>query len=87
MSKDQVLGSLILLGSIAGIAVYVWLLFLTPYAMVVLQLTALIAVGAVLAILAWIGYTLATTPPPKPIEDIEKELKKLEEESTQEAES
>ncbi|MFZ8793387.1 MAG: transcriptional regulator, partial [Acidilobaceae archaeon] len=35
-------------------------------------------------ILAWIGYTLATTPPPKPIEEIEKEieeeLKKLEKE-------
>jgi len=34
--------------------------------------------------LAWIGYTLATTPPPKPVEEIEKELeeelKKLEEE-------
>ncbi|RSN70343.1 transcriptional regulator, partial [Candidatus Korarchaeum cryptofilum] len=34
--------------------------------------------------LGWIGYTLATTPPPKPIEEIEKEieeeLKKIEEE-------
>ncbi|MCI4397134.1 MAG: transcriptional regulator, partial [Thermoprotei archaeon] len=38
----------------------------------------------VFGILAWIGYTLATTPPHKPIEEIEKEieseLKKLEEE-------
>jgi predicted DNA-binding transcriptional regulator len=25
---------------------------------------------AILAIGAWIGYTMATTPPPKPIEDI-----------------
>ena len=37
---------------------------------------------------AWIGYTLATTPPPKPIEEIEKELeeelKKLEEEVKEE---
>jgi len=37
-----------------------------------------------MGILAWIGYTLATTPPPKPIEEIEKELeeelKKLEKE-------
>jgi len=43
-----------------------------------------IAVAAVMGILAWIGYTLATTPPPKPIEEIEKELeeelKKLEKE-------
>jgi len=34
----------------------------------------MIAVAGVLGILAWIGYTLATTPPPKPIEEIEKEL-------------
>jgi len=44
----------------------------------------------VLGILAWIGYTLATTPPPKPIEEIEKEieeeLKKLEEEAKKEQE-
>jgi predicted DNA-binding transcriptional regulator len=32
------------------------------------------AVSAVLGVLAWIGYTLATTPPPKPLEEIEKEL-------------
>jgi predicted DNA-binding transcriptional regulator len=47
--------------------------------MLVLQLTGFIAVGAVLGILAWIGYTLATTPSPKPIEDVEKELEKTEE--------
>ncbi|MEL9989890.1 MAG: hypothetical protein QXP98_03995 [Thermoproteus sp.] len=37
-----------------------------------------------LGILTWIGYTLATTPPSKPIEEMEKqieeELKKLEKE-------
>jgi len=42
-------------------------------------------VAAVFGILAWVGYALATTPPPKPIEEIEKEiqqeLQKLEEES------
>jgi len=31
-------------------------------------------VAAALGIVAWIGYTLATTPPPKPIAEIEKEL-------------
>jgi len=29
-----------------------------------------LAVAAVLAIVAWIGYTLATTPAPAPLEDI-----------------
>ncbi len=38
------------------------------------------AVAAVLGILAWVGYALATTPPPKPIEEIEKEVQKALEE-------
>jgi hypothetical protein len=33
----------------------------------------LIAFVAVLAIGAWIGWTMATTPPPKPIEEIQNE--------------
>jgi predicted DNA-binding transcriptional regulator len=36
----------------------------------------MIAVAGLGGILAWIGYTLATTPPPKPIEEIEKEIEK-----------
>ncbi len=31
---------------------------------------------AILAIGAWIGYTMATTPPPKPIQEITAEDKK-----------
>jgi len=78
MSKDQAIGALILVGSVAGIFIYAWFLFLmgSGVALLALQLTGLIAVGGVLGILAWIGYTLATTPPPAPIEDIEKELEK-----------
>jgi len=38
-----------------------------------------IALIAILAIGAWIGWTMATTPPPKPIEEIEAEEKKEEE--------
>lgn len=83
MSKDQVIGVLLLLGGVLGILLYGWLVFLSDWSMVVLQLTGFIAVAGVLGILSWIGYTLATTPPPKPIEEIEKEiegeLKKLEE--------
>jgi len=82
MSRDQLVGALLLVGSVTGIGVYAWLLY--TYTMLILQLTAFLAVAVVLGILAWIGYTLATTPPPKPIEEIEKEieeeLKKLEKE-------
>ncbi len=39
----------------------------------------IVALVAVLGIGAWIGWTMATTPPPKPIEEIEAEEKKEEE--------
>ncbi|MCS6785185.1 MAG: transcriptional regulator [Candidatus Caldarchaeum sp.] len=77
MPKDQTLGALLLVASIAGIIVYGWAVFLPPIAgidILVLKLTGFAAVAAILGIIAWIGYTLATTPPPKPLEEIEKEL-------------
>ena len=74
MSRDQVVGALLLIAGIAGIVIYGWLVFLSEWYMMVLRLTGFIAVTGVLGILAWIGYTLATTPPPKPIEEIEKEI-------------
>jgi predicted DNA-binding transcriptional regulator len=66
MNKDQGIGAALLVASIAGIVVYAWLLF--AYAIVVLQITAFIAVAAILLIAAWIGWTMATTPPPAPLE-------------------
>lgn len=73
-SKDRLIGLCMLLVSIAGVIAYFYLVFLSPWSALTIQLTAFIAVAGVLGVLAWIGYTLATTPPPKPIEDIEKEL-------------
>lgn len=82
MSRDQVLGFGMVIVSIIVIAAYAWLVFLSDLAIMILKLTGFAAILAVFGILAWIGYTLATTPPPKPIEEIEKEiedeLKKLE---------
>ena len=66
MNKDQGIGAVLLVASIAGIVVYAWLLF--TYAIVGLQITAFVAVAAVLVIAAWIGWTMATTPPPAPLE-------------------
>jgi predicted DNA-binding transcriptional regulator len=97
MVNDRVLGGGILVGSIAGIVVYFWLLFMSPWAQLTLQVSALAAVGAVLLIVAWIGYTLATTPPPMPIEDFDfdsdldeggvKEASDLDEEEKEEEDS
>jgi predicted DNA-binding transcriptional regulator len=66
MNKDQGIGALILVVSIIGVIVYAWILF--AYAILVLQITAFVAVAAVLVIAAWIGWTMATTPPPAPLE-------------------
>ncbi|MCS6769663.1 MAG: transcriptional regulator [Candidatus Caldarchaeum sp.] len=77
MARDQTVGVLLLLGSLAGIAVYGWLVFLPPIPgldITVLKLTGFVAIAGVLGIVGWIGYTLTTTPPPKPLEEIEKEL-------------
>jgi predicted DNA-binding transcriptional regulator len=63
-----------MLVSLSIIVGYGWILFFTGWTLLLIQLTLMIAVAAVLGIIAWIGYTLATTPPPKPIEEIEKEI-------------
>lgn len=65
MEKDQAIGALILVGSLAGIGMTLWLLIV--YATIMLQLSAFVAVAAILGILAWIGWTMATTPPPESI--------------------
>lgn len=74
MSNDRTLGGAILVGSIAGIAIYFWLLFMSPWGDLTIQVSAFAAVSMVLLIIAWIGYTLATTPPPMPLEDFDFDL-------------
>jgi len=66
MNKDQAMGVAILVGSVAAIIVYAWLVY--TYAIVTLQVTAFLAVAAVMTILAWIGWTMTTTPPLEPME-------------------
>lgn len=66
MDKDRAIGAVILIGSLLGIIIYGWLVY--SWAIIVLQITAFLGIAVILAILAWIGYTMATTPPPAPIE-------------------
>jgi predicted DNA-binding transcriptional regulator len=79
MANDRVLGWILCLGSLAGLVVYFWLLFMSPWDLLTLQVSMLIMVGMFHLILAWIGYTLATTPPPMPLEDFDFETKAEEE--------
>ncbi|ADY00293.1 hypothetical protein VMUT_0076 [Vulcanisaeta moutnovskia 768-28] len=81
------MGIALLVISIVIILAYAYIMFATPYSLFLLRLTGVIAIAVIFGILAWVGYALATTPP-KPIEEIEKEieeLKKLEEETKQQA--
>jgi predicted DNA-binding transcriptional regulator len=65
--NDQSLGVLLLIGAVVGAVLYFWLVFyMNP--LLILQLTSFVVIAGVLAIVAWIGYTMATTPPPEPLE-------------------
>jgi lysylphosphatidylglycerol synthetase-like protein (DUF2156 family) len=89
-SKDQTIGGLILVVCVLIALAFIGLLFFyDPYISSFLNLGAAadvhywliatpvaVAFVAILAIGAWIGYTMATTPPPKPIEEIEAENEK-----------
>jgi hypothetical protein len=84
MSKDQTIGALILIVcALLAIAFIALLFFYDPYIASFINIGAaadvrywLIAAPvaaafvAITAIGAWIGWTMATTPPPKPIEEI-----------------
>lgn len=69
MLNDRLMGYGILLGSLLGVACYFYLVFLSPWILLVIQISAFIAVAGILSIIAWIGYTLVTTPPAEPLVD------------------
>ena len=93
VSKDQAIGGVIFLvcvivaiGYLATLIYPQWLqaigigvpAFTTTIQFLLIAIPVVIAFIAVLCIGAWIGWTMATTPPPKPIEEIEAEEKKEE---------
>ncbi len=71
MDKDQGLGWLILVFSVLGIVLYYYLVFMSSWSLLTIQVSAFLAVAMMLLIFAWIGYTLATTPPPVPLGDFD----------------
>jgi len=76
VSKDQALGAFICTVCAALATAYTVALFWPALEAIRLWLVAipvLIAFIAILGIGAWIGWTMATTPPPKPIEEIQPE--------------
>lgn len=61
MNRRKATGVMIFVACIGGFFVYAYLLMLSEWSPIVLQLTVLMMVGGVLGILSWIGYTMATT--------------------------
>lgn len=83
MSKDQAIGAAILAICVLIGVVYVVTLFFPQWFTLlgikaaeaeirfwIVATPVLIAFIAILAIGGWIGWTMVTTPPPKPIEEI-----------------
>jgi H+/Cl- antiporter ClcA len=84
MSRDQTIGAAILILCVVVAIGYVTGLFLYPICIQpwlniganaevqfwLIAVPVLIGFVGILAIGTWIGYTMATTPPPKPTEEI-----------------
>jgi hypothetical protein len=57
------MGIMIFVLSIGGFFVYAYLLMLSEWSPIVLQLSVLMAVGGILGVISWIGYNMATSKP------------------------
>ena len=64
MSKRKNQGILIFILSISAFFVYAYLLMLSVWSPIVLQLTILMIVGGILGVISWMGYMMATTKSP-----------------------
>jgi len=93
VSKDQAIGGAIFIVCLLVAVFYLVTLFypqwlievglITDTAGVqfwVIAVPVFVAFVAIMAIGAWIGWTMATTPPPKPIEEITTEMEEKKEE-------
>jgi predicted DNA-binding transcriptional regulator len=93
MSKDQAIGGAIFIVCLLVAVLYIVGMFFYPnirsYVNIgteenvrywLVAVPVLIAFVAILFIGAWIGWTMATTPPPKPIEEITTEIEEKKEE-------
>jgi len=92
MGKDQAIGGIIFaVCVIVGVLYTIGLLYFgAPLGTVdksawgtefwLIAIPVFLAFIAIMAIGAWIGWTMATTPPPKPIEEITSEMEEKKEE-------
>jgi heme/copper-type cytochrome/quinol oxidase subunit 2 len=99
-SKDQAIGAVIfIVCAIVGIFYVVTLFYprwlndaglnvdvsyMSQVQFWIIAIPVLVAFIAIMGIGAWIGWTMATTPPPKPIEEITAEMEIEEKKTTEE---
>jgi predicted DNA-binding transcriptional regulator len=95
VSKDQAIGGAILIVCALVAIFYIIAVFLpgwiidplnlqmneNTFRLWVVAIPVFIAFVAIMFIGAWIGWTMATTPPPKPIEEITTEIEDKKDES------
>ncbi|MHA1754954.1 MAG: hypothetical protein ACTSYR_05515 [Candidatus Odinarchaeia archaeon] len=95
MAKDKAYGAAIFIVAILIIIGYTYWVMIIPFGwqflplgdtlhanyLWALAIPLWLAIVGILAIAAWIGYTMMTTPPPIPIEELEEEMEELEEEA------
>jgi hypothetical protein len=93
VSKDQGIGGAILFVCVLVAVLYIVTLFYPAWLSIigltvnaadvqfwVIAVPVFVAFVAIMFIGAWIGWTMATTPPPKPIEEITTEIEEKKEE-------
>ena len=68
--SDRTWGAGMLIGSIAGVIIYFWLVFLSPWKLLTVKATAMIAAAIVMFVIAYIGWSMATIPPLEPLSSI-----------------
>ena len=63
MDKRKAIGITIFALCITAFFLYAYLLMLSEWSPIVLQLSILMIAGGILGVVAWIGYVMATTKP------------------------
>ncbi len=61
MSKRKAQGIIIFVLAIAAFFIYAYLIMLSEWSPIVLQLSILTIIGGILGVVSWIGYVMATT--------------------------
>jgi len=61
LSRRKVQGVMIFVLTIFAFFLYSYLLMLSEWSPIVLQLSLLMIVGGILGVISWIGYVMATT--------------------------